>query len=427
MIAKLLRKEVLWSLTAIVVLLLVGACAHRSTVKAAADSTTLGTYFITPQSLPKPYETDSVNNGPSVVPRPDGAELHVPKGFAIHEWAADLNNPRAMAVAPNGDIFVAESGPNRVTVLRDSPDHSKPAQRSVFASHLRQPFGIAFYPPGKNPAYVYIANTDSVIRYPYKNGDLQPSGTAETIIDNLPLGGYHQHWTRRILFSPDGKKLYVSVGSKSNVGEEEEKRAVILQYNPDGTGFRVFASGIRNPVGLAFNPVSGQLWAAVNERDGLGDGVPPDYVTSIKDGGFYGWPWYYIGVNHDPRMRERPELASKVIVPDVLLDAHSAALSVAFYTAKEFPKAYLNSAFTGLHGSWNRSDRSGYKVVHIPFDSHGRARGGFEDFVTGWVTPDGDVWGRPVDVVVANDGALLISDDGGNKIWRVSYDGAKGG
>ncbi len=408
--------------TALGGLALLAGCLSRPSAPAAAapsGQNTIGmARRIRPSDLPPLYATPSANNGPGVVARPPGASLHVPPGFEIGEWATGLNNPRALAVAPNGDVFVAESGPNRVLVLRDGAN-SGPPQRSVFADGLRQPFGIAFYPPGPAPRFVYVANTNSVVRFPYARGDLKASGTPQTIVPDLPGGGYHQHWTRRIVFRPDGKKLYVSVGSQSNVGEEEERRAAILEFNPDGSGYRVFASGLRNPVGLAFSPVTGQLWAAVNERDGLGDDLVPDYATSVKDGGFYGWPYYYIGAHHDPRMPEKPELAAKAIVPDVLLEAHSAALSVLFYTGHQFPASYQDAAFVGLHGSWNRSERSGYKVVRLLLDKSGRATGAYEDFVTGWALPDGSVWGRPVDVAQAGDGSLLISDDGGGKIWRV--------
>lgn len=376
---------------------------------------------IKPSDLPPPYATRSANNPPHIVPRPKNAALIAPPGFHVSEWATGFNVPRVLTVAPNGDVFVAESRANRITALRDADGDGKPEVRSVFASNLRQPFGIAFYPPGGHPHYVYVANTDSVVRFPYKGGDLKATARPQTVVNDLPGGGYNQHWTRNIVFSPSGKKMYVSVGSQSNVGVEGEKRAAVLEYNPDGSGYRVYASGLRNPVGLAFNPVDGMLWTAVNERDGLGDDLVPDFVTSVKEGGFYGWPFYYIGQNKDPRMAERPALKSKVIVPDVLLPSHSAALSIEFYTGSQFPAEYRNDAFVGLHGSWNRSVRLGYEVVRIPFRSDGKPEGGFESFVSGWKTSDSQVWGRPVDVAVARDGSFLISDDGAGKIWRVTY------
>ncbi|MBV9848699.1 MAG: sorbosone dehydrogenase family protein [Armatimonadetes bacterium] len=380
-----------------------------------------GTHRIDPKRLPPPYATQSADNGPHLVARPPGAALHAPPGFHVAEWAGGLRTPRVMAVAPNGDVFVSEHGPGRVVVLRDSHGQGRPDVRSVFASHLTQPFGLAFYPPGPRPRFLYVANIDSVVRYPYRAGDLTARGPAQTVVPHLPGYGYHQHWTRRIVFRPDGRKMYVSVGSKSNVGVEEARRAAILEFNPDGSGPRVYASGLRNAVGLAFNPVSGALWAAVNERDGLGDDLPPDYVTSVRPGGFYGWPYFYIGAHPDRRVPARPQLASRVIVPDVLLQAHSAALSVLFYTGIQFPPAYRNQAFVGLHGSWNRAKKTGYKVVLLPFGPDGKARGDYQDFVWGWETPRGQVWGRPVDVAQMRDGSLLISDDGGGRLWRVTY------
>ena len=346
--------------------------------------------------------------------------MTVPPGFMIDEWMSGLENPRIAVTAPNGDIFVAESGPNRVRVIRPRPDGTK-GEDQVFASDLRQPFGIAFYPPGPSPTHVYIANTDSIVRYPYHNGDLKATGAAEAIIPDLPGGGYHQHWTRDIVFSPDGKKLYFSVGSRTNVGEEPAPRASISECNPDGSGRRIFASGIRNPVGLAFNPVSKALWTSVNERDELGNDLVPDYATSVKEGGFYGWPYYYIGANHDPRMPERPDLKARVLVPDVLFTSHVASLALTFYQGKTFPAVYANSAFAAHHGSWNRTPKSGYEVVRIPMKADGTAAGGYEPFVSGWATSEGRVWGRPVGVTVAKDGSLLITDDGANKIWRVRY------
>lgn len=384
-----------------------------------------GLRVIRPSDLPPPHATASVNNPPTVVPRPEGAVLTVPPGFTIAEWADSLSNPRIVTVAPNGDVFVAESQANRVTVLRDGDGDGRPETRSMFADGLRQPFGIALYPPGPNPTHVYVANTDSVVRYAYSNGQLKASGAPETIVPDLPGGGYNQHWTRNVVFRPDGAKMYVSVGSQGNVAEEEEKRAAVLEYNPDGSGYRVFAAGLRNPVGLAFNPVGGALWAAVNERDGLGDDLVPDYATAVRDGGFYGWPWYYIGQNRDPRMAEKPDRKARTLLPDVLFESHSAALGIDFYNGALFPASYRNSAFVALHGSWNRSARSGYLVARIPFGAGGKPVGGYEEFVTGWKTPDGKVWGRPVDVAVAADGSLLITDDGAGKIWRVTYGATK--
>ena len=382
---------------------------------------------ITTADLPKPYESESVKNGPKLVKRPEGAWPKVPAGFKVEEFLTGLKNPRLIRTAPNGDIFVAESRAGLIRVLRFATGASKPAVNEVFASNLTRPFGIAFYPLGPNPQYIYIGNTDAVIRFPYRNGDLVARGKAEVIVP-LPAWGELTgggHWTRDIAFSRDGKKMFVSVGSHSNVWEDpkedEENRATILEFNPNGTGRRVYASGVRNAVGIAIHPKTGELWASVNERDGLGDDLVPDYITRIKEGGFYGWPWFYMGPNQDPRHQgKRLELRDKVIVPDVLLQSHSASLEMVFYNGKMFPREYAGDVFAGEHGSWNRARRTGYKVIRVPL-KNGAPIGEYEDFMTGFVTPEGDVWGRPVGVAVAKDGSLLVTDDGSNTIWRISY------
>lgn len=387
---------------------------------------------LTPADLDAPYATKSVDNGPRIVARPEGALPRVPTGFAVQAWVTGLNNPRAITTAPNGDIFVAESEPNRVRVVRAGQGGGAPDSGHIFAQNLKQPFGIAFYPPGPNPQYVYVANTDSVVRFPYKNGDLEATGAPEVVVDNISGGGRLRgggHWTRDIAFSNDGRKMWVSVGSLTNVDEnaehhaEEERRARIFEFNADGTGERVYAWGIRNPVGLAVHPQTGQLWTSVNERDGLGDHLVPDYITRVQDGGFYGWPWYYIGDHQDPRHEgARPELKGKVVVPDVLVQSHSASLDLSFYTGTAFPTAYRGDAFAAEHGSWNRSRRTGYKVIRIP-QQGGVPTGEYEDFLTGFVTPEGNVWGRPVGLTVAGDGALIVSDDASGTLWRVAYVG----
>jgi len=384
---------------------------------------------ITATDMPKPYVTDSVQNGPKLIPRPTGALPMVPNGFKVEEFATGFKNPRLIRVAPNGDIFVAESRANLVRVIRAAKDGVRPEINEVYVDGLKRPFGIAFYPPG-DPQYIYIGNTDSIIRYPYKNGDIKPRGKVEMIVPDIPGWGELRgggHWTRDIAFSQNGKKMYVSVGSHSNVyenpNENENERATILEFNPDGTGRRIYASGIRNSVGIAIHPQTGDLWGSVNERDGLGDDLVPDYITRIKDGGFYGWPWFYIGPNQDPRHPgAHPELKDKVIVPDVLLQSHYASLQISFYTGKMFPKEYRNDAFASEHGSWNRAKRTGYKVIRIP-QKNGVPTGEFEDFMTGFVTPDGNVWGRPVGVDFAKDGSMLVTDDGSNTIWRITYIG----
>ena len=386
---------------------------------------------ISPADLAPPFETKSANNFPKVVKRPEGAWPKVPKGFEVTEFATGLTEPRVIVRAPNGDIFVAESRAGRVSVFRDKDGDGKPEPKEIFAEKLTRPFGIAFGPPGEEPKYVYVANTDSVVRFPYKNGDLKATGEPETIIKEIPSGnervGGGGHWTRDLEFSPDGKTLYVSVGSRSNNDDDkrEDRRANILAFDPDGKHERIFASGIRNPVGLATEPKTGKLWTSVNERDGLGDHLVPDYITHVEEGGFYGWPWYYIGANPDPKYNgKHPELKNKTIVPDVLLQSHSASLDLTFYDGKAFPEEYRGDIFASEHGSWNRARRTGYKVIRVPMKD-GKATGEYEDFLVGFVTEGGDVWGRPVGVVTAKDGALLVTDDGSGTIWRVVHKGDK--
>ncbi|MDQ2713159.1 MAG: sorbosone dehydrogenase family protein, partial [Acidobacteriota bacterium] len=382
---------------------------------------------ITVADLPQPYATEGVSNGPSVVPRPADAWPKAPDGFKVELYQDGLAGPREIRAAPNGDLFVAETDAGTVEVYRGVTKDGKPEQKSTFATGVRNDFGIAFYPPGNNPQYVYIGNTTNVVRFPYHNGDLKATGPAETIIPQLPPGG---HSTRDLAFSPDGTKLFVAVGSGSNVDDpdthpKEFHRANILEYTPEGKFVKVYAAGIRNPVGIAINPLTNQLWCSVNERDMLGDNLVPDYITSVKEDGFYGWPWYYMGDHQDPRLAgKHPELAGKVTVPDVLLQPHNASLEMMFYEGKQFPKAYLGDVFAAEHGSWNKADRAGYEVIRVPL-KNGHATGEYEDFVTGFVTADGQVWGRPVGVAAAPDGSLLITDDGSKSIWRVSYTGNK--
>jgi glucose/arabinose dehydrogenase len=382
---------------------------------------------VTVNDLATPYDTPSANNFPRVVKRPDGAWPKAPAGFEVTEFATGLTEPRVIVRAPNGDLFLAESRANRVRVFRDADGDGKPEVNEVFATGLTRPFGIAFYPVGPEPKYVYVGDTDAVVRFPYKNGDTKASGGAETVVKDIPSGnekvGGGGHWTRDLEFSPDGKTLYVSVGSRSNVDDDkrEDRRACILAFDPDGKNERVFASGIRNPVGLATHPKTGQLWTSVNERDLLGDNLVPDYITHVTEGGFYGWPWYYLGPNQDPRHKgTKPELKDKVIVPDVLLQSHMASLDLTFYDGDQFPKEFLHDAFASEHGSWNRARRVGYKVIRVPMKG-GKATGEYEDFLVGFVTKEGNVWGRPVGVAVAKDGSLMVTDDGSGTVWRVAY------
>lgn len=299
-------------------------------------------------------------------------------------------------------------------------------QSEIFTAGLNRPFGIAFYPPGPNPEWLYIGNTNSVVRFPYRNGDLKARGAAQRILD-LPANG--NHWTRDMQFSPDGKKMFVSVGSASNVDDPdttpaEKNRADILEFNPDGSNMRVYAYGIRNPVGLAIAPRTGELWCSVNERDGLGDNLVPDYITHVADGGFYGWPWWYMGAHQDPRHKgTHPELKNKIITPDVILQPHNASLEMTFYEGSQFPAEYEGDILASEHGSWNKSVRAGYEVIRVPLHQTGRASGEYEDFLTGFAVNNAEVWGRPVGITVARDGSLLVTDDGSNSIWRVSYTG----
>ncbi len=386
------------------------------------------THKITAQDLPAPFATKSAVNGARIVDRPANVLPIAPAGFKVELFATGLDEPRKMLTAPNGDIFVAESHGGDIKVFRGIGADGKPKQTETFVSGLNRPYGIAFYPPGESPQYIYIGNTDSIVRFAYKNGDLKASGTPEKIAD-LPAGG--NHWTRDLVFSQDGKQLFVGVGSASNVDDpdthpDEKNRADILLMDPDGKNMHIYASGIRNAGGgLAINPTTGELWCSVNERDGLGNNLVPDYITHVQEGGFYGWPYFYIGGNPDPRLKgAHPELKSKVIVPDVLLQAHNASLQLTFYEGKQFPAEYHGDIFASQHGSWNRDPRTGYEVIRIPLHQTGHATGEYDDFLTGFVLPNGQVWGRPVGITVAPDGSLLVSDDGSNSIWRVSYTGA---
>jgi glucose/arabinose dehydrogenase len=382
---------------------------------------------ITVADLPEPYGTSSSDNGPKLVARPADAWPVAPADFKVELYTSGLDNPRLLRTAPNGDIFLAETDPGRIRVFRGMTSDDKPEQMQVFASGLTEPYGIAFYPPGPDPQWVYVGNMNEVIRFPYHNGDLKASGPSQHIAD-LPSGGGHR--TRAVDFSLDGKKLFVAVGSASNVDSpaiplREKNRADILTCNPEACVLSVYAYGIRNAGGgIRVNPQTGELWCSVNERDALGDNLVPDYITHVQEGGFYGWPWWYMGAHQDPRHKgEHPELKDKAIVPDVLLQPHNASLEFTFYDGKQFPAEYSGELFASEHGSWNKAVRVGYEVIRVPLHQTGHASGEYQDFLTGFVLPDGHVWGRPVGITVAPDGSLLVSDDGSNSIWRVSYTG----
>jgi len=397
----------------------------------------------TVDSMPPPFESKSSSNAPQVVKQPEGATLQVPQGFQIEQLAHGLRGPRLLRVAPNGDIFIAESNGGRIRALRVVDGANQPERNEIFAKDLEQPFGIAFYPPGPNPKWIYVAENNAVKRFAYQAGDLVARAPPETVVDELsPTSA--GHWTRDVAFSNDGKRMFVSVGSGSNVAQgmpksppdgvaswasshalgatwdDEEKRADVLVFDSEGKSGRIFATGLRNCVGLAIHPTTGDVWCSTNERDGLGDNLVPDYVTRVREGAFYGWPWFYIGAHEDPRLKNaRPDLASKVTIPDVLVQPHSASLQMTFYTGTQFPIDYRGDAFAAFHGSWNRSHRTGYKIERIHV-KNGVPTGEVEDFVTGFVIDNDHVWGRPVGVAVAHDGSLLFTDDGNGTLWRVS-------
>jgi glucose/arabinose dehydrogenase/cytochrome c2 len=405
--------------------------------------------------LPAPFATVSSGNGPKVVSKPADAVLSVPPGFAVKVFATDLTGPRLLRVAPNGDIFVAETRAGRIHVLRAADGADSPSVDEVFASGLDGPFGIAFYPNDGNPKWLYVANNNSLVRFPYRVGDTRARGEAQTVVPRLCFssGG---HSTRDVAFSNDGARMFISVGSGSNVAEgmvtknpaevreweaahgmgaawgPEENRADILVTDPEGRRpLHAFATGIRNGVGLAVDPATGDLWTSTNERDALGDDLVPDYLTRVGEGKFYGWPWYYMGSHEDPRHAgERPDLAGKVTVPDVPVQSHSASLEMVFYTAtagpSAFPSRYRGDIFAAFHGSWNRSNRTGYKVVRV-LRKDGVPTGEYEDFLTGFVVDGSSVWGRPVGVAVAHDGALLVTEDGNDTVLRISTSGDTAG
>ena len=435
---------------------------------------------ITAADLPAPFTTESVDNGPTVIAKPKDAWPVAPAGFKVELYAGgdaatpmqraddkrELTGPtsgtfvmpRIIRTAPNGDLFVADSQAGSIFILRGATADGKAETVSQFASGLDHPFGIAFYPAGPNPSWVYVGTATEVVRFAYKSGELKAgNNTPQTIVPDIP--GYAQlrgggHWTRDVVFTADGQHMLVSVGSGSNIDDpdthpREFHRADVLEYTPDGKFIEVYASGIRNCVGEAINPITGQLWCSTNERDQLGSNLPPDYVTHIEEGGFYGWPWYYIGNHKDPRLPQpcadgtgpnpqvtaplselqamsckRVDISSRVLTPDVLVQPHMASLELTFYPGQtaNFPAEFQGNGFAAEHGSWNRARRGGYEVIMIPMND-GKALGEYEDFLTGFVTADGQVWGRPVGVAVGHDGALYVTDDGSRSIWRVVYTG----
>lgn len=435
-------------LNTLVIFFFLASCSNKGK-KAVNNSADTVATVITVQTgsinLPEPDTTASKTKFSDITDWPEGKTPVAPQGFTVTRFADDFQSPRWIYQAPNGDIFISEASTehtlpkrakdlitgkaksqqpnasaNRITILRDSNNDGKPDLRHVFLEDLKQPLGMLVL----NNSF-YVANTDGVVQYPYSSGQTKMTGKGKTVLQ-LTAQGYNNHWTRNIIANADGSKIYVSVGSASNNGEHgmenEIRRANILEINPDGTEERVFAGGLRNPVGMAWYPGTNTLWTVVNERDGLGDKLVPDYLTSVKEGAFYGWPYAYFGQNEDPRLKGvRPDLVKKAVVPDIPLEAHSASLGLAFYDRKSFPAKYQNGAFIGQHGSWNSSKLVGYKVVFIPF-ANGKASGKQEDFLTGFIADQesAKVYGRPVGVAVLKDGSLLVADDASNVIWRVA-------
>jgi glucose/arabinose dehydrogenase len=400
-------------------------------------------------NLPSPYATDSARDFPTIVPEPTGAQLRLPPGFQVNVFTREVESPRVMRVAPNGDIFVSESRQGRVKVLRPSADGASVVSTAVFAQGLTRPFGLQFYPAGANPQWLYVTEMNRVLRYRYSVGDTQARGEPEIVVAQL-APTENGHSTRDLVFSPDGERMFVAVGSLSNVAQDmptktpaeiraweaehglgaawgdETNRADVLVFEVGSTApGKPYATGIRNCVGLTIQPATGDLWCTVNERDALGDNLVPDYSTRVREGGFYGWPWYYLGDHEDPRhANERPDLKGKVVVPDVLFESHSAAVGLEFYKANSgrsaFPDEYVGDGFAVFHGSWNKSNRTGHKIVRLPMQD-GVPTGEYVDFLVGFVTADGQPWARPASVTQASDGALLMSDDDGNAIYRISY------
>ena len=398
---------------------------------------------ITAKDMPKPGTTESSSNSPGTVARPDNAMPTVMDGFKVELVASGIENPRAIRFAPNGDMFVSNSSAGEVLVYRFEDGKTEPVSHDTYASGLKQPYGIAFYPKD-DPKWVYVAESDGLRRFPYAAGDMKASGEAEVLFDNIDP---NHHWTRDVVFSDDGKTMYYSVGSGSNVGLDstmdpapeggldswvkdhplgvawggEERRAAVLAFDPEGKNERYFATGLRNCAGMTLQPETGNVWCVVNERDELGDNLPPDYATSVADGAFYGWPWYYIGDNLDPRWEgNAPDIGAKTTVPDVLFQPHSAPLNITFYKSDAFGPDYKGDAFVAMHGSWNRGKRTGYKVVKLDIGADGKATGVYQDFMTGFVVDADTVWGRPVGVAVGPKGSLFVSEDGSGTIWKVS-------
>ncbi len=422
--------------------LLTLSCKENKTEKTDGNTAVTKTDTL---KLPAPDEKNSKTKFSNVLGWSKGKAPVAPEGFTVTRFAENIKSPRNMIQAENGDVFVVLSNSertvsekikndisgksdaevdgksaNRIILYRDANKDGIPESSTVFLANLNQPYGMLII----NDQF-YVANTDGLWVYPYKLGDTKITKPGKKIV-SLPAGGYNNHWTRNLIANKDLSKIYISVGSGSNVGEngmdKEVRRANILEVNPDGSGEKIYAAGLRNPVGMSWNPVTGELWTVVNERDELGDDLVPDYLTSVKQNAFYGWPYSYFGKNEDPRRKgERPDLVQKTIVPDVPLGSHTASLGLTFYTGSQFPEKYKNGAFIGQHGSWNRSSLVGYQVAFVPF-KNGKPSGSYQPFLTGFIANEakGDVYGRPVGVLQMADGSLLVADDVGGIVWRVS-------
>jgi glucose/arabinose dehydrogenase len=404
---------------------------------------------IEPERLAPPFATAAAANPPRLVPRPPAAALAAPPGFRVTEFTRKVQGPRVLKLAPNGDVFVTETFAGRIKLLRPSADGRRAAAVQVYAEGLTGPSGMAFYPPGPDPHWLYVAETNRIVRYPYRVGALRADADPEVIVPQLYPGSPGGHSARDLAFTPDGRRLFVSVGSRSNLADgmpaktaaevvaweamhgrgaawgDETNRADVLVFDNGDPGGKVYATGLRNCVGLTIQPGSGDLWCTVNERDLLGDDLVPDYSTRVAEGSFYGWPWYYLGDHEDPRLRGlRPDLQHAVSVPDVPYQAHSAALNLVFYTATTgralFPPQYRGDGFVTMHGSWNRSVRTGHKVVRLRM-RNGLPTGEYDDFLVGFIADNGSAWGRPAGIVVDADGALLVGDDAGNVVYRIAY------
>jgi glucose/arabinose dehydrogenase len=427
------------------------ACAQTADVRTGAAAfddwktdTPGARRLIRPSDLPAPRPTDpegSIGGNAKLIDTPPGALPRVPEGFAVQVFATGFKQPRTLRIAPNGDIVLSESGSGRVLLFRGDGASGAPAKAEVFAENLDRPYGIVFQPP-TDPQYVYVAAANQVVRYPYRSGAPRAGGPAEVVIANIPT---KRHWTRDLAISRDGTRLFLAVGSGSNLAGdmttqltrekirrhekthglgatwgEEENRAVVRVFDPEGNRVRNYATGLRNCSGLAMQPGTDNLWCVVNERDHLGPDLVPDFMTRLQDGAFYGWPWYYVGDREDPALKgRRPDLKGHVRVPEVLIQAHSSALSLAFYDHDAFPTEYRGDAFVALHGSHSRPQRTGYKVIRVRMKD-GQPTGEYEDFMTGFVVDNNSVWGRPAGVAITRDGALLVSDDANGTIFRVT-------